>query len=45
MIADAQSGGSDSIDLPEFQTILSKKLAERDPHEQMLKAFRLFDDD
>ena len=33
------------IDFPEFLDMMTQKMAERDPREEMLKAFRLFDDD
>ena len=45
MIADADRDGSGVIDVPEFLDMMTQKMAERDPREEMLKAFRLFDDD
>ena len=45
MIADADRDGSGVIDFPEFLDMMTTKMAERDPREEMLKAFRLFDDD
>ena len=45
MIADAARDGSGVIDFPEFLDMMTQKMAERDPREEMLKAFRLFDDD
>ena len=45
MIADADRDGSGVIDFPEFLDMMTQKMAERDPREEMLKAFRLFDDD
>mmetsp|Transcript_32637 Transcript_32637/g.24103 ORF Transcript_32637/g.24103 Transcript_32637/m.24103 type:complete len:166 (+) Transcript_32637:20-517(+) len=45
MIADADKNGSGVIDFPEFLDMMTVKMAERDPREEMLKAFRLFDDD
>merc|ERR1711965_121904 len=45
MIADAYRDGSGVIDFPEFLDMMTTKMAERDPREEMLKAFRLFDDD
>lgn len=51
----AASGGSDKlggggkeivvITYPQFLQLMSKKMTERDSREEMLKAFRLFDDD
>ena len=45
MIADVDKDGSGVIDFNEFQDMMTQKMAERDPREEMLKAFRLFDDD
>ena len=45
MIADADRDGSGVIDFSEFLDMMTQKMAERDPREEMLKAFRLFDDD
>ena len=45
MIADADRDGSGVIDFPEFLDMMTQKMTERDPREEMLKAFRLFDDD
>ena len=45
MIADVDKDGSGVIDYPEFLDMMTQKMAERDPREEMLKAFRLFDDD
>merc|ERR1719465_55969 len=45
MIADADRDGSGVIDFPEFLDMMTQKMAERAPREEMLKAFRLFDDD
>jgi centrin-1 len=45
MIAEADTDGSGMIDFREFEKILTAKLGQRDAHEEMLKAFRLFDDD
>merc|ERR1712071_677939 len=42
MIADADRDGSGVIDFPEFLDMMTQKMAERDPREEMLKAFRLF---
>ena len=45
MIADVDTNGSGVIDYNEFLDMMTQKMAERDPREEMLKAFRLFDDD
>ena len=45
MIADIDREGSGVIDFPEFLDMMTVKMAERDPREEMIKAFRLFDDD
>ena len=45
MIADIDKDGSGVIDFHEFLEMMTVKMAERDPREEMLKAFRLFDDD
>lgn len=45
MIADVDKDGSGVIDFPEFLDMMTTKMAERDPREEMIKAFRLFDDD
>ena len=45
MIADVDKDGSGVIDFTEFLDMMTVKMAERDPREEMLKAFRLFDDD
>ena len=45
MIAEADKNGSGVIDFPDFLDMMTTKMAERDPREEMLKAFRLFDDD
>ncbi len=45
MISDVDKDGSGVIDFPEFLDMMTSKMAERDPREEMLKAFRLFDDD
>ena len=44
-IADVDTNGSGVIDYNEFLDMMTQKMAERDPREEMLKAFRLFDDD
>lgn len=45
MIADIDKNGSGSIDFEEFLSMMSVKMGERDSKEEMIKAFRLFDDD
>merc|ERR1740115_358659 len=45
MIADVDKDGSGVIEYPEFMDMMTQKMAERDPREEMMKAFRLFDDD
>ena len=45
MIAEADTDGSGMIDFQEFEKLMTVKLGQRDSHEEMLKAFRLFDDD
>nr|AGS09408.1 centrin [Euglena gracilis] len=37
--------GTGHIGLQDFSDIMSEKIAERDPREEMVKAFHLFDDD
>eukprot|EP00360_Condylostoma_magnum_P001515 CAMPEP_0168315720 /NCGR_PEP_ID=MMETSP0210-20121227/12478_1 /TAXON_ID=40633 /ORGANISM="Condylostoma magnum, Strain COL2" /LENGTH=106 /DNA_ID=CAMNT_0008291069 /DNA_START=9 /DNA_END=326 /DNA_ORIENTATION=+ len=45
MIAEVDKDGSGTIEFPEFLEMMAVKLAERDPREEIMKAFRLFDDD
>lgn len=45
MIAEVDTDGSGTIDFEEFLGLMSSKMCERDSKEEMLKAFRLFDDD
>ena len=45
MIADIDKDGSGNIDFEEFLTMMTAKMGERDSREEILKAFRLFDDD
>merc|ERR1719171_2977243 len=45
MIADVDTDGSGTIDFNEFLSMMTAKMSERDPMEEIIKAFRLFDDD
>ena len=45
LISQVSKDGSGVIDYPEFLDMMSAKMQERDPKEEMMKAFRLFDDD
>merc|ERR1711964_874667 len=45
MIADVDTDGSGTIDFNEFLGMMTAKMSERDPMEEIIKAFRLFDDD
>ncbi len=45
MIADIDKDGSGTIDFNEFLEMMTTKMSERDSREEILKAFRLFDDD
>ena len=45
MIADVDNNGDGVIDYNAFTDMMTQKMAERDAGEEMLKAFRLFDDD
>lgn len=45
MIAEADRDGSGSVDFEEFLAMMASKMGERDSREEILKAFRLFDDD
>ena len=45
LISQVSKDGTGVIDYPEFLDMMSAKMQERDPKEEMLKAFRLFDDD
>lgn len=45
MIADIDKDGSGTIDFEEFLTMMTAKMGERDSKEEIMKAFRLFDDD
>merc|ERR1711907_780665 len=45
MIADVDTDGSGTIDFNEFLEMMTAKMSERDPMEEIIKAFRLFGDD
>ena len=45
MITDIDADGSGSIEFPEFLEMMTAKMSEKDSREEILKAFRLFDDD
>ena len=45
MIAESDREGSGTISFETFQAVMSSKMHNRDPKEEAIKAFRLFDDD
>merc|ERR1711959_876546 len=45
MIADVDDDGSGEIGYPEFLKMMTNKILNKDPKDDLLKAFRLFDDD
>ncbi len=45
MVADLDVDGTGMIGYDDFLALMSAKMAERDPREEIIKAFRLFDDD
>jgi centrin-1 len=45
MIADIDKDGSGTIDFEEFLQMMTAKMGERDSREEIMKAFKLFDDD
>lgn len=45
LIADIDKNGSGTVDFSEFLEMMTVKMGERDSRDEMLKAFRLFDDD
>merc|ERR1712139_346653 len=45
MIGDVDDDGSGEIGYPEFLTMMTNKILNKDPKDDLLKAFRLFDDD
>merc|ERR1712025_1469169 len=44
MISDIDTDGSGSIDFSEFLEMMTTKMSQKDSREEILKAFRLFDD-
>ena len=42
---DIDKDGSGTIDFSDFLDMMTSKMSERDSREEILKAFRLFDDD
>ena len=45
MIAESDRDGSGTISFDTFQSVMANKMHARDPKEEAIKAFRLFDDD
>ncbi|GCB74723.1 centrin-2 isoform X1 [Scyliorhinus torazame] len=45
MIGEIDKEGTGKIDFNEFLVVITQKMAEKDTKEEILKAFRLFDDD
>merc|ERR1711959_157020 len=45
MISEVDDDGSGEIGFPEFLQMMTQKILNKDPKDDMLKAFRLFDDD
>lgn len=45
LIAEVDKEGKGVIEYSDFADLMSAKIAERDPREEILKAFKLFDDD
>merc|ERR1711900_26055 len=45
MLSEIDKDGTGQIDFMEFSDLMTVKMAERDPREEILKAFKLFDDD
>ncbi|CAF0723999.1 unnamed protein product [Adineta ricciae] len=45
MISDIQKENAGTIDFNDFLQLMAQKMAEKDSKEEILKAFRLFDDD
>ncbi|EDV24856.1 uncharacterized protein TRIADDRAFT_25393 [Trichoplax adhaerens] len=45
MLSEVDKDGSGTIDFDDFLQLMTQKMTEKDPKEEILKAFRLFDDD
>merc|ERR1719329_1715491 len=45
MISDVDDDGSGTLEYEEFLKMMTHKILNRDPKDEILKAFRLFDDD
>ena len=45
MMRNVDKDGSGSIELDEFMALMAEKISERNPEEELRKAFRIFDDD
>ncbi|KAL9184262.1 hypothetical protein ACHAXT_002348 [Thalassiosira profunda] len=45
LISQVDTDGSGTVDFPEFLAMMQTKMGERDSREEIIKAFRLFDDD
>lgn len=45
MIADIDKDGKGKVDFSDFLSLMTVKMAEKDSKEEIMKAFRLFDDD
>lgn len=45
MISEVDREGKGVIEFADFMELMTGKISERDPREEILKAFRLFDDD
>eukprot|EP01070_Trichotokara_eunicae_P005105 Trichotokara_eunicae@DN4340_c0_g1_i1.p1 len=45
LISKVDKENNGAISFASFQEVMTEKMADRDPQEEMLKAFRLFDDD
>mmetsp|Transcript_16939 Transcript_16939/g.27359 ORF Transcript_16939/g.27359 Transcript_16939/m.27359 type:complete len:175 (+) Transcript_16939:97-621(+) len=45
LISEIDKDGNSQVDFSEFLVMMTTKMGERDSHEEIVKAFRLFDDD
>jgi centrin-1 len=45
LVAQVDKDGSGTVDFTEFLGMMTAKMGDRDSREEMIKAFRLFDDD